>query len=211
MRIASPSGEIEILGFRYFPDFLDRPAQEALARAIRDVVRAAPLFQPTMPKTGKPFSVRMSNCGELGGVSDKAGGYRYQPTHPATGAAWPPIPAPVMDIWHAVADYPHPPQACLINWYEPEARMGLHQDRDEADLAAPVVSISLGDSCRFRVGGDRREAATKSFELRSGDVVVFGGAARLGFHGVDRILPGTSTLLDAPGRVNLTLRRVTSP
>ena len=107
-----------------------------------------------------------------------------------------------------VASYPKEPEACLINFYEASAKMGLHQDRDEKDLDAPVVSVSLGDSCLFRVGGTRRDEPTKSFKLMSGDVVVLGDEGRLAFHGVDRIYPTTSALLSKGGRINLTLRRV---
>jgi alkylated DNA repair protein (DNA oxidative demethylase) len=163
-----------------------------------------------MPKSGQPFSVRMTNCGPLGWVSDVTG-YRYQPQHPDTGAPWPPMPPAVLAAWHDLADYPYPPEACLINVYAPDARMGLHQDRDEHDFAAPVVSLSLGESCLFRVGGTRRSDPTRSFRLASGDALVLGGPARLAFHGVDRIIRGTSTLLPDGGRINLTLRRVNTP
>jgi alkylated DNA repair protein (DNA oxidative demethylase) len=202
-------------GFAIHPGFLDRAAQMALAAALRTATDAAPFFVPTMPRTGKPFSVRMTNLGPLGWVSDRDGGYRYQPAHPETGRPWPPIPDSVLAVWQAVGGYPHPPEACLVNYYAPAARMGLHQDRDEADFAAPVVSISLGDDCRFRLGGTTRGGATQSLKLSSGDVVVLGGESRLAFHGVDRIYPGTSTLLGGwfpeGGRINLTLRRVTRP
>ena len=197
-------------GLQLYPGFLDRAAQSELLAAIRKVAERAPLFTPGMPKTGKPFSVRMTNCGPLGWVSDAAG-YRYQPTHPETGTPWPPMPELVTAVWRELAGYPHPPEACLVNVYGPAARMGLHQDRDEEDFAAPVVSIALGDTCLFRVGGERRGDPTRAFRLASGDVVVLGGAARLAFHGVDRILPGTSTLLPDGGRINLTMRRVSAP
>jgi alkylated DNA repair protein (DNA oxidative demethylase) len=197
-------------GLRHLPGFLDLAAQQALLDAVRDVARQAPLYVPTMPKTGKPMSVRMTNCGALGWVTDKERGYRYQPTHPETGAPWPPIPAMLLDIWKEAADFSAPPEACLVNFYAPEARMGLHQDRDEEEFSAPVVSVSLGDDCLFRVGGTRRGDATVSLRLCSGDVVVLGGASRLAYHGVDRIYPGTSTLLKGGGRINLTLRRVRS-
>lgn len=174
------------------------------------MVRAAPLFVPVMPRTGKPFSVRMTDCGTLGWVSDRAG-YRYQPTHPVTGEPWPAIPAALLDLWDEVTGYPHRPEACLVNFYDAGAKMGLHQDRDEADFAAPLLSVSLGDSCRFRLGGVERSDPTRSFVLASGDVLMLAGPARLAFHGVDRILPGTSTLLAGGGRINLTLRRVTAP
>jgi alkylated DNA repair protein (DNA oxidative demethylase) len=152
----------------------------------------------------------MTNCGALGWVSDEAG-YRYQPTHPETGEPWPPMPGIILQAWEDLVDYPHPPEACLINYYAPAAKMGLHQDRDEQDFAAPVVSLSLGDACVFRVGGMRRRDPTRALRLASGDALVLGGNARLAFHGVDRILAGTSMLLPEGGRINLTLRRVTRP
>jgi alkylated DNA repair protein (DNA oxidative demethylase) len=195
-------------GVRYAPGHLSSDAQKKVLESIRSVLERAPLFSPRMPRTGKPFTVRMSNCGPLGWVSDIRG-YRYQATHPDTGLPWPPIPEPVLQIWRDLSEYPHPPEACLINFYAPNARMGLHQDRDEKDFAAPVVSLSLGDTCLFRIGGERRTDATHSIRLSSGDVVVLGGAGRLIFHGVDRIMPGTSGLLPEGGRLNLTLRRVT--
>jgi DNA oxidative demethylase len=146
-------------GLRLHPGYLDADAQAALLAAVRGVLAVAPLFTPRMPKSGRPFTVRMSNCGTLGWVSD-ADGYRYQPLHPDTGERWPPVPEQLLSIWNALARYPHPPEACLINVYGAGAKMGLHQDRDEAELAAPVVSISLGDSCLFRVGGLTRQAPT---------------------------------------------------
>ncbi|MGD1888298.1 MAG: alpha-ketoglutarate-dependent dioxygenase AlkB [Cohaesibacteraceae bacterium] len=192
-----------------FEQALDGEQQTALVGTLREVLASAPLFQPTMPRTGKPLSVRMSNCGSLGWVADRSG-YRYQPHHPVTGKPWPPIPDVLTTVWHAVAPDAPVPEACLINWYEPEAKMGLHQDRDEEMFDAPVVSVSLGDDALFRLGGTTRGGKTEGIRLRSGDVLVLGGASRLAFHGVTRIYPGTSTLLDAPGRINLTLRRVTA-
>jgi alkylated DNA repair protein (DNA oxidative demethylase) len=197
-------------GLRIVPGYLDRSAQEELLAELREVMRAAPLYTPTMPKSGRPLSVRMTNCGPLGWLTD-AGGYRYQGHHPETGAPWPPIPDLLLAAWRDLAGYPHPPEACLVNFYGSAARMGLHQDRDEAEMAAPVLSLSLGDTCLFRIGGTRRDDPTRTVRLSSGDAVVLGGDARLAFHGVDRIIPGTSTLLDEGGRINLTLRRVTLP
>jgi alkylated DNA repair protein (DNA oxidative demethylase) len=199
-----------VQGLKLRPGYLDRAAQEALLAAIRTVIRDAPLFTPLMPRSGKPLSVRMTNCGPLGWVSDR-GGYRYQAVHPETGRPWPPMPDMVLRAWRELADYGPPPEACLINVYAPTARMGLHQDRDEQDFAAPVLSLSLGDTCLFRIGGTGRGDPTRSFRLASGDAVVLGGEARLAFHGVDRIMPGTSTLLAEGGRINLTLRRVSKP
>jgi alkylated DNA repair protein (DNA oxidative demethylase) len=196
-------------GVRHSPEYLSRSRQEALVGIIRAIVVEAPLFVPVMPGTGKPMSVRMTNCGPLGWVTDKERGYRYQPTHPATGRPWPDMPQELLDIWSDVSGYDKPPQACLVNFYSDDARMGLHQDKDEQDLAAPVVSISLGNACLFRVGGVQRSDKTLSLRLSSGDVIVLGSAGRMCFHGVDRVYPATSTLLKNGGRINLTLRRVT--
>ncbi|MBX4890751.1 MULTISPECIES: alpha-ketoglutarate-dependent dioxygenase AlkB family protein [Rhizobium] len=195
-------------GIRHLPGYLDRASQEALVELIRAVVAEAPLFMPAMPGTGKPMSVRMTNCGPLGWVTDKGRGYRYQPTHPETGRPWPEMPQQLLDIWNDVSGYDKPPEACLVNFYSDDARMGLHQDKDEQDLHAPVVSISLGNSCLFRLGGLDRKDRTLSFKLSSGDLIVLGGEGRLCYHGVDRIYPATSTLLKNGGRINLTLRRV---
>ena len=198
-------------GVRHIPAALSTDAQHALVDEIRAIVARAPLYIPAMPRTGKEMSVRMTNCGSLGWVTDKERGYRYQPEHPVTGAPWPPIPASLMEIWETYSGYPHPPEACLVNFYAGSAKMGLHQDRDEANFDAPVVSISLGDTCLFRVGETTRGGRTVSFKLDSGDIVMLGGEGRLCFHGVDRIYPATSVLLKNGGRINLTLRRVTKP
>jgi DNA oxidative demethylase len=200
--------QTKLAGLRIYPAYLDRDRQAELLVALRAVFTTAPLFTPRMPKSGRPFAVRMSNCGPLGWVSDEAG-YRYQPSHPDTGEPWPPMPEMLSTLWNELACYPELPEACLINFYGRTAKMGLHQDRDEADFAAPVLSISLGDSCLFRIGGLQRREPTRPLRLNSGDVLVLGGAARLAFHGVDRIYPDTSSLLPEGGRINLTLRRVT--
>jgi DNA oxidative demethylase len=195
-------------GVDYFPGFLDHAAQEALRDEVLKILEAAPPFRPRMPRTGKPFSVMMSNCGPLGWVSDERG-YRYQATHPETGRPWPAIPSLLLAAFAELAPDAPPPEACLINLYDPAARMGLHQDRDEEELAVPVVSFSLGDTALFRVGGLQRNAPTRSFRLASGDAMSLAGDGRLAFHGVDRIIAGSSTLLPEGGRINLTLRRVT--
>ena len=197
-------------GFRVLPGYFDRAAQESLLEEIRAVVQAAPLFLPRMPKTGKPFSVRMSNCGSLGWVSDP-NGYRYQPTHPVTGEPWPPMPQSLANAWRDICPGAPEPEACLINFYGPDARMGLHQDRDEETFDAPVLSISIGATAVFRIGGLQRRDPTRSIRLASGDAVVLGGRARLAHHGVDRIIKGTSEFVKDDGRINLTLRRVTPP
>lgn len=197
-------------GLRIVPGYLDRAAQTALRDALQHVFARAPLYTPRMPKTGRPMSVRMTNCGPLGWVTDERG-YRYQATHPETGEPWPPMPDVLLDAWRKLAGYDDAPEACLVNVYGPDAKMGLHQDRDEQDFNAPVVSLSLGDTCLFRIGGTKRSDPTHSVRLASGDAVVLGGDARLAFHGVDRIMLGTSTLLPEGGRINLTMRRVTRP
>ncbi len=196
---------------------LDAGEQAALLDDVAGVLAQAPFYRPVLPRWGTPFSVLMSNCGTLGWMADKSG-YRYQAHHPETGDPWPPMPSRLVDLWHAVGDYPHPPEACLINYYAETAKMGLHQDRDEADLDAPVVSVSLGDTARFRLGGTERRGKTHGFMLESGDVMQLAGDNRLAFHGIDRTYPGTSDLLarhpglfGAGGRLNLTLRRVTKP
>lgn len=179
--------------------------------ALEAVIAQAPLFQPVMPNTGKPFSVTMTNAGTLGWVSDKAG-YRYQTRHPDTGTHWPEIPHMLMDLWVEMADLDAPkPECCLINHYgRPRARMGQHVDGDEQDLSQPVVSLSLGDDALFRIGGLRRKDKTRSIQLKSGDVVVLGGPARRCYHGIDRIKWGTSGLVPGGGRINVTLRRVSA-
>ena len=196
---------ITLRGFQIFSGFLDAAAQRAMVDDIREVVRAAPLFSPDTPY-GRPMSVRMTSAGEYGWYSDRAG-YRYRTTHP-NGTPWPSIPQSVLDVWRAVAQSPRTPQCCLINFYAEGAKMGMHQDKDEADFAQPVVSVSLGDDALFRIGNTTRGGKTESVWLRSGDVIVFGGDARLTYHGVDRIRHGSSSLLQRGGRMNLTLRAV---
>jgi len=197
-------------GLRYLPGHVALPDQRQLVEELRAAVAAAPLFTPIMPRTGRPFSVRMTNLGPLGWVSDRAG-YRYQPSHPETGKPWPPIPPLLLDVWRSLSGYPHDPEACLVNFYSGGAKMGLHRDEDEEVFAAPVVSVSLGDTAVFRIGGQERGGKTTSFKLQSGDALVMGGESRLSYHGIDRVLGGTSTLLKGGGRINLTLRRVRKP
>jgi DNA oxidative demethylase len=198
-------------GFALYPGYLDPRAARDLAVEVLDLVESAPFHRPSMPRTGTPLRNLMTNLGPLGWISDK-NGYRYAPAHPQTGRPWPAIPDSLMAIWNALADYPHPPQACLVNLYRGEdAKLGLHIDADEPAVNAPVVSVSLGDGALFRLGGPARNSPTRSFKLSSGDVVVLGGASRRFYHGVDRIFPGSSRLIPGGGRVNLTLRRVTHP
>lgn len=198
-------------GLVHVPGYFDAAEQRALCAAIDDVIAMAPLFVPRMPKSGTPFSVRMTNCGSLGWVSDRDHGYRYQSLHPETRRPWPPMPALALRAWRDLARAASEPEACLVNFYDRAARMGLHQDRDEDDLTAPVVSLSLGDGCIFRWRGPLPRGETSAIELASGDAVVLGGEARLAYHGVARIIAGSSPLVPGGGRFNLTLRRVTKP
>jgi DNA oxidative demethylase len=195
-------------GVVLWPEALPRNAQENLTRDILTCAENAPFYRPVMPKSGKPFSVEETNFGTLGWVSDIKG-YRYDAHHPITRAPWPAIPDMLLALWAAAAQCPGLPECCLVNRYGAAARMGLHQDRDEAEMDAPVLSVSLGDEALFRIGGTTRRGATVGLKLRSGDVLMFGGPARLAFHGIDRIVPGTSSLIADGGRINLTLRRVT--
>lgn len=197
-------------GFRFLPEYFSPEAQRALVEEVLALVDAAPPYHATMPRTGRPMSVRMTNLGALGWISDIRG-YRYEPTHPQTGRPWPAIPNVLMELWAEVADYPAPPEACLVNFYADAARMGLHVDADESARDAPVVSVSLGDRALFRLGGEARSDPTSSMRLASGDVVVLGGRSRRAYHGVDRIYPGSSRLIPGGGRMNLTLRRVAKP
>ena len=196
---------LTLRGFEIHKDFLTSEAQSAVLEAVRSVAVAAPVFSPMTPY-GKPMSVRMTSAGKYGWFSDRTG-YRYVSHHPG-GAKWPAIPAPILDIWNAVAGVDRAPDCCLINFYGEGARMGMHQDKDEANFGWPVVSVSLGDDGLFRIGNTERGGKTESVWLTSGDVVVMSGDARLTYHGVDKIRFGSSRLLPKGGRINLTLRVV---
>lgn len=182
---------------------LDPALQEKILTDLRAVIDAAPLFRPET-RRGRKMSVRMTSAGSVGWISDRRG-YRYEPRHPS-GVAWPPIPDTLSDLWDTHAGAAVPPDTCLVNFYDEDARMGLHQDRDEADLSHPVLSLSLGDDALFRVGNVAPGAPTQSVWLASGDLAVIGGEARLVHHGIDRIRHGSSTLLPKGGRVNVTMR-----
>jgi len=192
-------------GVEIYKGFLNAADQRLLLSAVGNVVRLAPLFSP-VTRFGKAMSVRMTSAGKYGWFSDR-GGYRYVTSHP-DGGPWPEIPGLVGNIWNQVTGLVRQPDCCLINFYGEGARMGLHQDRDEADFNWPVVSVSLGDQGLFRVGGQDRKAATQSLWLNSGDVLVLTGPSRLAFHGVDRIRYRSCSLLPEGGRINLTMRVV---
>lgn len=196
---------VSLRGVQIFKEYVAPKAQIALVAQIRQIARAAPLFSPKM-RSGKAMSVRMTSAGKYGWYSDQSG-YRYEPHHP-NGTAWPAIPPEVLRIWHDLVNPSRDPDCCLINYYPENAKMGLHQDRDEADFNWPVLSISLGDDALFRVGNNERGGKTESLWLKSGDVALIGGTARLAYHGIDRLKFGTSSLLQDGGRINLTLRVV---
>ena len=196
---------VQVQGFDLYPGYLSPGDQARMVADIRAIVAAAPLFHPVTPR-GQKMSVRMTSAGRVGWVSDRRG-YRYDPRHPG-GAPWPPIPDGILSVWRALAGSDRMPDCCLVNFYSEGARMGLHQDKDETDFSQPVLSISLGDEALFRMGQVERCGATKSVWLRSGDVIVMGGEARLRHHGIDRIRFGSSPLLANGGRINLTLRVV---
>lgn len=200
------SEPLRLRGFEIYKGFLSVPEQEALVAGVRKIAAAAPLFSPMTPY-GKPMRVRMTSAGAVGWYSDRAG-YRYVERHPE-GMGWPPIPSEVLRIWNQVTDAGRQPDCCLVNYYGQDAKMGMHQDRDEADFRWPVVSVSLGDDALFRIGNTERGGKTESVWLSSGDVVVMGGAARLMYHGVDKIRFGSCGVLPKGGRINLTLRVVT--
>ena len=195
-------------GFAHYPSYFSPPEQQALITAVKEGVEQAPFYIPRMPRTGQPLSVAMSNFGSLGWVTDKEGGYRYDPVHPKTKAPWPDIPLALLDLWQDVTDFPQDPEACLINWYREGNKMGAHIDNDEREARAPIVSVSLGDPALFRIGGPIRGGSTKGLKLFSGDVVVMSGESRFCYHSVSKIFYGQSALVPRGGRINLTMRRV---
>ncbi|HLY56897.1 MAG TPA: alpha-ketoglutarate-dependent dioxygenase AlkB [Stellaceae bacterium] len=185
-----------------------RAGPEALAEAL-SVIEKAPPRSYTTP-WGKRMSVQMTSCGRYGWYSDSSG-YRYTETDLERGGRWPPMPPALRHLAGeaaAAAGFARfEPEACLINVYGPGAKMGLHQDRDEADFGQPVVSVSFGRDGRFRLGGRRRSDPTRTLVLHHGDVLVFGGPARLMYHGLDR-LDGPTHPVVGDRRINLTFRRV---
>ena len=191
-------------GFRFWPGALSAAAQADLLVEVLAAVEQVPFYRPVTPG-GRPFSVEMTGLGPLGWVSDRAG-YRYQPTHPVTGAPWPPMPQRLLDLWRDLTGAAEPPDACLVNRYRDGAKMGLHQDLDEQDHSTPVLSVSLGDAAVFRIGA-AAGGPTRTVKLASGDVCALTGPARLARHGIDRVIAGSSTLVPGGGRINLTLRK----
>ncbi len=183
-------------------------AEPALLAALQAVLAQAPWRQMQTPG-GQTMQVAMSNCGPLGWVSSRAG-YRYQALDPLSGQAWPPMPTVFQTLARHAAELAHyenfAPDACLINRYLPGTRLSLHQDRDERDFSQPIVSVSLGLPAVFLFGGLQRADKTLRLPLSHGDVLVWGGPARLRFHGVMPVAQGQHPRLGAQ-RINLTFRR----
>jgi len=198
-------------GFLLFKSRLLVKQQQEILEAVRIVVRGAPMFTPTMPHRGTPFGYRMTNCGDLGWISDQSG-YRYQVRHPATREPFPAMPELISELAITLAGEAgwsgFRPETCLINFYQKGESLGLHQDNSEQNLKAPIISISLGDAGVFLLGGEQRIAPTKKYILQSGDCLVMAGKSRLYFHGFAGILPNTSSLLKNGGRINLTIRQI---
>jgi len=184
------------------------PLDAALADVVRDVAAAAPFRQMITPG-GFTMSVAMTNCGAFGWVSDKSG-YRYSPTDPDTGSAWPALPSVLADLAARAASAAgfsgFTPDACLVNRYAPGARLTLHQDKNERDMSQPIVSVSLGVPAVFLFGGVKRKDRALRLDLEHGDVVVWGGPARLRYHGVATLKVAQHPFAGAE-RINLTLRR----
>ena len=187
---------------------LARPIESDLIAAVRAIVVQAPFRQMFTPG-GHQMSVAMTNCGERGWVTDR-GGYRYDPIDPQSGTPWPPMPPVFRELASRAAQQGgfrgFVPDACLINRYEPGARMSLHQDRDEQDFSAPIVSVSLGLPAIFLFGGMKRSEKPRRFRLTHGDVAVWGGPTRLAYHGVAPLADGEHALLGRQ-RINLTFRK----
>jgi len=184
------------------------PAEAALIAALRDIVAQAP-FRHMLTPGGHQMSVAMTNCGEAGWVTDRTG-YRYDTSDPVSGKSWPAMPPSFRELAGRAADHAgfegFSPDACLINRYLPGTRMSLHQDKDEDDFGAPIVSVSLGLPAIFQFGGLKRSDKARRFRLEHGDIAVWGGPARLAFHGVAPLADGEHALMGRQ-RINLTFRK----
>jgi alkylated DNA repair protein (DNA oxidative demethylase) len=185
-----------------------RPIESELIAAVRAIVAQSPFRRMTTPG-GHLMSVAMTNCGARGWITDHTG-YRYDPIDPRTGAPWPQMPTVLRDLARGAAEQggftDFAPDACLVNRYEPGTRLSLHQDKDELDYSAPIVSVSLGLPATFLFGGLARSDKSRRFRLVHGDVVVWGGPSRLAYHGVAPLADGEHALLGRQ-RINLTFRR----
>jgi alkylated DNA repair protein (DNA oxidative demethylase) len=180
-----------------------------LVDEVERIAKSAP-FRYLVTRGGYTMSVAMTNCGRVGWVSDRTG-YRYDPNDPETGATWPAMPAAFLDLAvRAAAEAGfanYDPDACLINRYLAGTKLGLHQDRDEKDAWAPIVSVSLGVPAVFLWGGKRRSDPVRRIRVENGDVAVWGGPARFVYHGVGTVKDGQHPLTGA-ARINLTFRKV---
>jgi DNA oxidative demethylase len=198
---AMADGAVRLCGFA-------EPFEADVMSALRYIVAQAP-FRHMLTPGGHQMSVAMTNCGSAGWLTDRTG-YRYDANDPQTGQPWPPLPRSFLELAEKAADQAgfrgFSPDACLINRYQPGARMSLHQDRDEHDFGAPIVSVSLGLPAIFLFGGLKRSDRPRRFRLEHGDVVVWGGPARLVFHGVAPLADGEHPLLGRQ-RINLTFRK----
>jgi alkylated DNA repair protein (DNA oxidative demethylase) len=185
-----------------------RPAEQALLAAVSAVAAAAP-FRHMVTPGGYRMSVAMTNCGSAGWVTDRTG-YRYDARDPQTGRPWPAMPSAFRDLASRAAERAgfdgFAPDACLVNRYEPGSKLSLHQDQDERDFGQPIVSVSLGLPATFLFGGERRSERPQRLRLVHGDVVVWGGPARMRFHGIDTVRAGDHPMT-GPLRYNLTFRR----
>ncbi len=188
----------------YFPNYLDEEECKILLRDVEHIITEAPTYIPKMPKTGNSMSVQMTNCGEYGWFSDKEKGYRYEKFHPITNKKWPKIPSSILKVWQDLSGVKEDPDCCLVNIYNQNSKMGLHVDKGEKDFSYPVLSISLGASANFKIGGLKRSDSAISLKLNHGDVLTFGGESRLIYHGISKIYPNSYH----QKRINLTLRKV---
>ena len=204
---ASPSQETIAQGAVLLRGFA-RPVENELIAALRDIAQQAP-FRHMVTPGGYAMSVAMTNCGGIGWVTDRAG-YRYDASDPLTGKPWPAMPPSFRALAEQAADRAgyagFSPDACLVNRYQPGAKMSLHQDKDEQDFGAPIVSVSLGLPAIFLFGGLKRSDKPRRFRLEHGDIVVWGGPTRLFFHGVAPLADGEHAMLGRQ-RINLTFRR----
>ena len=200
-REAIAEGAVLLRGFA-------KPVEDELITALREIVAQAP-FRHMLTPGGHQMSVAMTNCGDAGWVTDRSG-YRYDSADPQSGKPWPPMPPSFLALAKQAAleagfdDFAT--DACLINRYQPGARMSLHQDRDEGDFGAPIVSVSLGLPATFLFGGLKRSDKTQRYRLEHGDIAVWGGSARLAFHGVAPLADGEHAVLGRQ-RINLTFRK----
>ena len=200
-REAIAEGAVLLRGFA-------KPAEDELIVALREIVAQAP-FRHMFTPGGHQMSVAMTNCGSAGWVTDRSG-YRYDSTDPESGKPWPPMPPSFLALAEQAAAEAgfdgFAPDACLVNRYQPGARMSLHQDRDEGDFGAPIVSVSLGLPAVFLFGGLQRSDKTQRYRLEHGDIAVWGGPARLVFHGVAPLADGEHPRMGRQ-RINLTFRK----